>query len=61
MWGISQLAEEMSASEERPCSASECIQSDSQGMVNILEVDNIGHCAKESSYEHLSNSEWLLK
>ena len=61
MWGISRLAEELSASEEWPCGASGCIQGNSQGMVNILEVDNIGHCAKENSYEHLSNSEWLPK
>jgi hypothetical protein len=54
MWGISRLAEELSASEEWPCSASGCIQGDSQAMVNILEVDNIGHCAKKSS-------EWLPK
>jgi hypothetical protein len=35
------------------------IQGDSEGTVSILRGDSIGHCEKKSSYEHVSNSEWL--
>jgi hypothetical protein len=35
------------------------IQGDSGGKINILGGDEIGHCEKKSSYEHVSNSEWL--
>jgi hypothetical protein len=35
-------------------------QGDSGGMVTILEGDSIGHCKKKnSSYEHVSNCDWL--
>jgi hypothetical protein len=29
--------------------------------VNILGGDSRGHCEQKSSYEHVSNSEWLRK
>jgi hypothetical protein len=35
------------------------VQSVSGGKVNILGGDNIGHCENKSSYEQVSNSEWL--
>jgi hypothetical protein len=35
------------------------IQGDSEGKVNILGSDSIGHCEKKNSYENVSNSEWL--
>jgi hypothetical protein len=35
------------------------IQSDSGGKVNILGAVSISHCEKRSTYEHVSNSEWL--
>jgi hypothetical protein len=35
------------------------IKGDSGGKVIILGGDSIGHCEKNSSYEHVSNSEWL--
>ena len=34
------------------------IQDDSEGKVNILEGDSVGHCDK-TSYDHMYNSEWL--
>jgi hypothetical protein len=34
-------------------------QADSGGKVNIFEDYSISHCEKKSSYEHVSNSEWL--
>ena len=34
-------------------------EGDSGGKVNILGRDTVGHCETISSYEHLSNSEWL--
>jgi len=37
------------------------IWSDSEGKVNILGGDSIGHFEKKILYEHLSNSEWLLR
>jgi hypothetical protein len=37
------------------------IQGDIGGKVNILGDDTIGHCEKKSSYEHVSNSEWLRR
>jgi hypothetical protein len=36
-----------------------CIQGHSGGKVSILGGDNFGHCEKESSYERVSNCEWL--
>jgi hypothetical protein len=36
-----------------------CIQDDSGEKVNILRGDSTGHRDKKSSYEHVSNSEWL--
>jgi len=35
------------------------IQDDSEGKVNIVRDDGIGHCQKKSSNELVSNSEWL--
>jgi hypothetical protein len=35
------------------------IQGDSWGKVSILGDDSIGHWEKKSSYEHVSDSEWL--
>jgi len=35
------------------------IEGDSGGKVNIFGDDFIGHCKKNGSYEHMSNSEWL--
>jgi len=37
------------------------IQGDSGGNVNILVCESIGHCDKQSSYKHVSNSEWLMR
>jgi hypothetical protein len=37
------------------------IQGDSGGKFNILGCDSIGHGEKKSSYEYVSNSEWLLR
>jgi len=34
-------------------------QGDSREKVRILGCDIIGHCEKKSSYEHVSNSDWL--
>ena len=42
-----------------PSVAFDAIHRDSGGLVNILGGVNIGHCKKRSSYEHVSNSEWL--
>ena len=36
------------------------IQGDSGGKVNILVGDSIGHCEKKL-YDHVFNSEWLLR
>jgi hypothetical protein len=36
-----------------------CIQGDSGGKIQVLGGDSIGHCEKKSSYEHVSNCEWL--
>jgi hypothetical protein len=37
------------------------LQGDSGAKVNTFIGDSIGHCDKKSSYEHVSNSEWLLR
>jgi hypothetical protein len=37
------------------------IQGDAGGNVSILGGDTIGHCKKRSSYEDVSNSEWLAR
>jgi hypothetical protein len=37
------------------------IQDDSKGKVNILGGDSVSHCEKKSLYEHVSNSDWLLR
>lgn len=34
------------------------IQDDSEGKVNVLEGDSVGHCDK-TSYDHMYNSEWF--
>jgi hypothetical protein len=34
------------------------VQGDSGGKVNIFGGDSTGRCEKESSHEHVSNSEW---
>ena len=36
------------------------IQNDSEGKVNILGSDSVGHCDR-ISYDHVYNSEWLLR
>ena len=35
------------------------IQGDAGGKASILGADSIGHCDKQSSYEEVSDSEWL--
>jgi len=35
------------------------VQVDLGGKVNILGGDIIGHCKKQSQYEHACKSEWL--
>jgi hypothetical protein len=42
------------------CTAAQ-VQGDSREKVNSLWGDNIGHCEKESSYEHVPNCYWLLR
>ena len=37
------------------------IQGDLRGKTNILGGDVSGNCEKRSSYEHVSNSEWLQR
>jgi hypothetical protein len=37
------------------------IQGGSGGMVNILGHDRVGHCEKNCSHKHGSNSEWSPK
>jgi len=37
------------------------IQGDSRGQANILGSNSTSHCTKYSSYEHVSNCEWLLR
>jgi len=37
------------------------IQGDSGGKASILGADSIGHCDEHSSYEHVSDSEQLLR
>ena len=36
------------------------VQGDSQGNVNVLAGDSIGHREKKNSYEQVSDSAWLL-
>lgn len=45
-----------------PLKSANCVvhkQYDSRGEVNIFEGNSIGHCENKSSYEHVSDSEWL--